>query len=184
MATAPAPKAGGSILTRKFGPLPAWAWAGIGVGAFYLWRKRQAAAAAAAGQTATTTPATGLPTSNSNAPSGYGYQGAGVGAPYPTGAPAGAVAAAATPTNPYNVPTPTPGASGGTLQGAGYGGQPNNPYVADAAGNIYDYVSSPTQAAALQAAGQTLYFQSAPNVFTAGNPGNNTPLYQLTNPAQ
>jgi hypothetical protein len=87
------PAKGGSILTRKLGPLPGWAWIGIGVGAFYLWKKHEASSAAST--TAATTASSGdngaaLPTSDTTAPSGYAYQGPGVGTggsgPVPTGA--------------------------------------------------------------------------------------------------
>ena len=83
------PAKGGSILTRKLGPLPGWAWAALGVGAFYLWKKHEAASTAASTATdATAQPS--LPTSDTTAPSGYGYQGPGVGTggsgPIPTGA--------------------------------------------------------------------------------------------------
>ena len=33
------PQQGGSLLTRKFGPLPAWGWVVLAVGAYYLYKK-------------------------------------------------------------------------------------------------------------------------------------------------
>jgi cytoskeletal protein RodZ len=58
MAPEPAPPPGGSPLTRKVGPLPAWGWIALaiagGVG-FIWWRNRQAASSAAADNTAADT---------------------------------------------------------------------------------------------------------------------------------
>lgn len=68
--TAPAPAAGGNVLTRKIGPLPGWAWAGIAVAAgvgYIWWRNRQNAAAAAATDTGTATTDPGVDQSATDA---------------------------------------------------------------------------------------------------------------------
>lgn len=88
MAPPPSP-GGGNILTRKFGPLPAWAWAGLAVGGYLIYKQRKAASAASASSTPITSTAATAPIAQ--APSGYGYQGPGGGGffnpgPIPTGA--------------------------------------------------------------------------------------------------
>ena len=70
--TAPAPAAGGNVLTRKIGPLPGWAWGGIAIAAgvgYIWWRNRQSAAAggAAATDTGTATTDAGVDQSSTDA---------------------------------------------------------------------------------------------------------------------
>jgi len=141
-AKAPAPKAGGNILTRKIGPLPGWAWAAVGVGAYYLWKKRQAASAAAsAGNTATTSTVPSLPAAlaPSGASSGYGYQGPGFGGGGGGPIPTGAVAATA-----------------------------GTPATAAVTAPNYAQVATPQEGAALQSSGVPIYvggFQGLPNTY-------------------
>jgi hypothetical protein len=52
------PPAGGSFLTRKYGPLPGWGWivlGAAGAGGYYLWRRAHPAAPAPAATTADAT---------------------------------------------------------------------------------------------------------------------------------
>jgi hypothetical protein len=161
MAT-PAPKAGGNILTRKLGPLPGWAWVGIAFGGYYLWKKRQAAAAAASTAPSTSTAAS-LPGYVSSGGSGYGYQGPGVGYGGSGAIPTGATAATSSSYTP---------ATGQTQSGSGYDvggaqGSTNNS-VTSSGGGVYNQIGG-SQLSALQAAGQTVYYQSQPGIFTPYN---------------
>jgi len=68
----PAPRDGGSFLTRKMGPLPTWGWITLGVvgGGAYLWfrnRSANAAAANAAASAPSAAPAAGTDTSANDA---------------------------------------------------------------------------------------------------------------------
>ena len=168
------PAKGGSFLTKKYGPLPAWAWAGLGVLGFYLWKQRQAAAAASAASTTPTT-STAATSPVAQAPSGYGYQGPGVGYGGSGPTPTGATAATSTGYTPPTGETEAPGSGG-------YGGVAN---VTSASGTNFAYLPSWQSAQALLGQGQTLYYQPTPGNFAPANQGNQlipnigtqTPLY-------
>ena len=190
MAPAPTPsKAGGSVLTRKFGPLPGWAWAGLGVAGFFIYKQRKAAAAAAAGTSSTTaTPSASLPTSAVTAPSGYGYQGPGVGGGggsgpswWGTGTPTGATGGVTSPavvTAPNTRPADTGPST--TLQGSGY----TSPgLVTGTGGGQYEGVPTPQAAQGILGSGGSLYYMSSPGVFTPTTGAGlapNTELFQKT----
>jgi hypothetical protein len=85
----PAPKGGGNVLTKKYGPLPLWAWAAVAVGGWYLWKKHQATTTAASTTSTAPFPATSstsVPTDPlAQAPTGYSGPGVGGGSSYGPG---------------------------------------------------------------------------------------------------
>lgn len=157
----------GAKLTRKLGPLPVWGWAlGIGGLAFLGYRYWASKQAAASSSTAAT-PAVGAGTSTTD--TGLGSSdGGGGGGGYSDGG--GGQLATLLQT------LQTQLANGG----AGTGSQPG-----------YSLLSSSAAIQAVRNAGQTLYEQLTPGVFTqytggvptqaAINAGQTTPLYALSN---
>jgi hypothetical protein len=71
---APAAQQGGSILTRKLGPLPGWAWVAIAVVGIYLYRKMTNTAATGS-STVPTAAVAAAPTESVTLPSGASYSG-------------------------------------------------------------------------------------------------------------
>jgi hypothetical protein len=173
MATTP-PKGGGTVLTRKFGPLPGWAWAGLGVAGFFIYKQRKASKAAAAGTSSTATDSTAATAPIASAPSGYGYQGpSGGGGPgWNIGTPPAATGSS------YVQPT------GETLYGSGYGmpggsSTETNP-LTGSNGTTYVQLSGPAQVQGAQAAGTSLFFQPTPGTFSpapASGLAPYTPIY-------
>jgi hypothetical protein len=69
---------GGSLLTKKFGPLPAWGWIAVAVVGYLLYKKLTGSTATSTTGTAST--GTAEPTASVTLPGGYSYSGPASGA--------------------------------------------------------------------------------------------------------
>jgi hypothetical protein len=76
--------------------------------------------------------------------------------------------------------------TGESLQGAGYwgGSASSSSPVTDAGGNVFDYISSFTNATAIQESGGSVDFQSSPGVFASAYGSNGQLLSSLTQPGE
>jgi len=168
VAPAAASKAGaasaGSGFSRKIGGVPLYAYAGAGVavvGVIYYLRRKNAAAAAASQSTAGNAGTTGG-TQMATTPGGYGGGGGGIGSDTLAAilASQGAGSTSSSTSTTYTPPT------GETIANGSYYTPNSQVPVQDASGNRYVITSSLAQAKQLQAAGQALYIQPLPGIFT------------------
>jgi hypothetical protein len=163
---APPAKSGGSGLTKKFGPLPAWGWIVVAIVAYYLYQK-MSGGGGLVGSSSTASTGVAPPTATESFPGGYSYSGPASGAAAfqqgvlgATGASGGQGA-----TSPGQGAVGTSPGSGagtpGTFQGSGGGSTvfamegPN--FVGRGPSGAYVGITNPQQAAAYTAQGTTLY---------------------------
>jgi hypothetical protein len=188
--SAPPSQAGkgiGSKLSKKLGPLPVWGWGLVGlVGAYFVYKyisgKSAASAAATTAATAPTTGTTGVGSADTTGASGGGSSGYSDGG---GGQLAGLLSQlqsqgiGATSAGPGTAPAV------GAFSGYGYGAQGGPGSYESAQGQSYQELTAAQIRAMLQA-GQTVYEQVQPGVFTpfpgtgissGYNPTTGTPLF-------
>lgn len=165
---------GGSGLSKRLGGIPVWVYGLVGVGVvggvLYV-RHKNAAAAVAASSAATTTP---VPAAG---PQGYQGTWSDQGAVQSIlAAQQGSTATATTaPTSPYTL---APGQQAGTGSGRGGYNDPLGLPLTDAQGNTYLPFADQSAATAYENAGNTLYNEIAPGIFTpAPRKGNTAARY-------
>lgn len=165
----PKPSSGGG-LSKKVGGIPVWVIGLVGVGVvggvLYVRHKNAAAAAAASPGAGSAGSADGSGVAAvPSGPSGGGIDSdtiAAILASQGAGSTGSTSASTATTAAAYAAP------AGETLVGGGYGlpkGGGATTAIKDAAGYSYQYISTPTQAKAIQSSGQKLYTQPVPGVF-------------------
>jgi hypothetical protein len=172
---APPAKSGGSGLTKKFGPLPAWGWIVVAIVAYYLYQK-MSGGGGLVGSSSTASTGVAPPTATESFPGGYSYSGPASGA----AAYGQSVLGATSPGQGAVGTSPGSGAgTPGTFQGSGYGPPLGTQMATSASGATYSHIPSP----AALSPGVTTYYEPAAGVFmpTTGVPlAPGTPQYYPT----